>query len=122
MAVKRENVVLRAYRPFVRILTIYNLKNFTNQSRRILFRNICLAILFTLTHIGCTLSTLSDVWYCHHHAWDLNVISLPFSLLLTVSQVTFSYISLVLNNRLVEEVIDCLQTVIDKRMRFLILF
>lgn len=115
----REINVLSAYQPFLHILTIYNTKHFKNNTQnRCVFRHICHAIVFTTTTFGYTVSTLSSVWYCNHYAWDLNKISLPFSLMLTVVQLSVSYTSLAINNQVVENLIDCLHRIVNKRKGF----
>lgn len=58
------------------------------------------------------------MWYCNHYAWDLNKISLPFSLMLTVVQLSVSYTSLAINNQVVEKLIDCLHRIVNKRKGF----
>lgn len=112
----RKAVVLAAYKPFLHILTIYDAKNFQNQNRRTLARNICQCVIVSMLCIASIVAILCDIWYCFiGNRFDVAKMALPFGIIVNVMQLVITYASIGSQNRLVYEVIDGLEEIITNR-------
>lgn len=112
MAAKRSIQVLKAYRPFFRILTIYNAEKFQILNWKECVPVVCKAVILPVLLIWCHLSAF---WYCVDQKFNLHVIAQPLSLLLGAIQMTCIYVALSMMNRKTEQTIDLLQEIIGKR-------
>lgn len=108
--------VLQAYQPLLRMLTIYNLKNFQNPEQR--FRQICLAIGFTIVIGGLFVLIFGDAWYCVSYKFDLNEIALPFAIMISATQMTITYIAIEIKYQQLEETIARLNNTINRSKLF----
>lgn len=112
-------VILRAYRPFLTCLTVYKLDNFRTSDRRILFRNICRAIGFTLTFaIFLLLFLLTEFLACYNKNFDLNVIVGPFSFFLVTSLVVPVYFVMLWKSNKIIDTLDYLDEVVVASKHF----
>lgn len=108
-------IALDSFRPFLRILHIYDSANFQHSDRRIVSRNICHGIAVTTILCCFALAMLGTAWYCVHFAFDLSVVAVQIGLLINANQFAITYISFMLKKHRVDEVFGILAETISKR-------
>lgn len=110
-------VVLRAYRPFLAYLTMYKAKNFRNENRAIVTRNICRVVIHMfLFFIIDAVFVPSEMMSCYKNNFVLNEIADPMSYFLAVLPVLFVYILLSWKSDKIIETLDILhETVVERK-------
>lgn len=109
--------ILRAFRPYLTLLTLYNWENFHGQTARVFTRSICRAIGMTVAFIAYLLLFLSsELLVCIRENFNLNVIAQPFAFFLGGSQAMFIYFLLSWKSHKFIETLDHLQQIVEKRM------
>lgn len=90
MARNREIVILRAYRPFLKSLTIYKLENFRTNDRQLLIQNIFHAIGLTVVFAVFIFIFLPTQFLacCNE---DLREVVRPFSFFLAIAPAMLIY-------------------------------
>lgn len=107
--------VLVKYRPFARILSVYNAENFRNPNKSIVLSNIGQAIGFTVLVISLSLIMVSGYWFCVDNKFNVQDISLAVPIIFCAFQMVLTYVSLMLENRIVSRTMDNLQLIIEER-------
>lgn len=110
---EQQIAVFGAFRPFLRILTVYNANNFRNKQHR--FKNICLAIACFIFLVNLLISVMAAIWHCIALKFDLGQAALPFALLINSVQMLITYISIEIKNKQIEATIAGLIATIHKR-------
>lgn len=107
--------VLRVFRPFLRILMVYHPKYYSTASPCHIFRRICQIIAFSLLLIGNCFFTVGDAWFCINQQFNLVIIAQPLSFWLATVQAQATYVAIIPISERFKNVVDFLQTVIEKR-------
>lgn len=113
MEMEQKIAIFDAFKPFLRILSVLNARNFQNQQHR--FKNICLAIACFIFLINLFISIMAAICHCIALKFDLGQIALPFALLINSVQMLITYISIEIKNKQIEEMIAGLVETIHKR-------
>lgn len=121
MVVESKVQVLKQFRPFTRILCVYNWENFNNSNKLIVLRNIFQVIGFTILFISLSLIMVSGYWFCVDKQFDMTDISLAVPIIFCAFQMVVTYVSLMSKNRGIIRALDNLQCVIGEREYFLFL-
>lgn len=110
----KEVVILRAYRPFLTYLTVFELDNFRNiNSGRILARNIGRAVGVTLIFVLITFIFLgSEFIVSYNHQFDLNEVAQQVSYVILVLPAPFIYLYLFWKSSKIVETIDHLHGIV----------
>lgn len=111
----KKVTVFAAFKPFFHIFTIFDLKNFRNQERRILLRHICQATTISMMVLAFIVAIWSDALYCITQKFIVVQIALAFGILINSIQLAITYISIQVKRDLVDEVIARLEKVIIHR-------
>lgn len=112
---QRKIIVLYAYRPFLHILNAFDMESFRIPVRCIRPLNIGRPMAIFVVSFVYGIALFADLWYCIEHQFNLNEIALSFAILLSASQNTIMYTSIVAKKRLASSVIDHLNGLIDER-------
>lgn len=115
MANAVEIQVLVAYRPFARILRLYNPANFNTTGKSTRFRNISKAIGFAILLMSLSLIMVSGYRFCVDQNFNVMDISLAMPIILCAFQMVLTYFSLMLENHELGKIVERLQVTIDKR-------
>lgn len=108
--------ILRAFRPYLTLLTLYNWENFRGQTALIFTRNIYRAVGMTVAFIAYLILFLSsELLVCIKENFNLNVIAQPFAFFLGGSQAMFIYCLISWKSHKVIETLDYLQQIVEKR-------
>lgn len=107
--------VLHAYRPFIRIVQLYNMKNFQGDDRRIVTRNLCETIGFTVLLSSMLVVLISAFSAFMDIGMNLIGLSHPLSIWLCVAQLFLTYMVLLTKRQQIIYTIDKLQGMIAKR-------
>lgn len=111
----RKVSVFSTYKPLLRILTIYDWKNFQNQKRPTLTRNICQAIAISVLVLAFIVAFVCDVMHCLNHHFHVTQIALPLGLLIGSTQFALTFASIRMKDDLVNTVINDLHKIVMKR-------
>lgn len=118
MATISQVTVFSAYKPIFNIFnifTIFDVKNFQNQERHILIRNVCQSMTLLMLILAFIIAILSDGWYCMDQNDKVTAFAFPFGILINASQLAITYISNQIKGDLADEVIARLEKVIIHR-------
>lgn len=107
--------VMAAYRPFLHALTIFEVKNFQNQDRRTLHRNLCYAIALLLSFSMYIVAYSSNVWYILNQEFDIAKLAFQIGIFIGGAIFIITYISIKLNHIVVNEVVANLKKIVIKR-------
>lgn len=107
--------VFSTYKPFLHILTIYDWKNFHNQDRRILKRNICLAIVVSILALAFIVAMVCDAWFCVTNNFNVVEIGSAFGILINAVQFAITYNSIRMKSDLVNQLIAGMNKIINER-------
>lgn len=107
--------VFASFRPFQHVLTIFDSKNFQNQDRRILKRNIGLAITVAVCAVCYVVAMSSNAWFCASRKFDVAKIALAFGVLINAMQFAITYISIRMKNDVVNRLIAGINKIINER-------
>ena len=77
--------------------------------------NVCQAIVFSTLFFGFTIAMLCDAWHCLCHNFYVAHIALALGVFIGATQLAITYISIRMNNGLVDEVIIDLSKIVTKR-------
>lgn len=118
MANKTEIVTLRAFRPFLTILTIFESNNFYTTNQRMFIRNLSRAFGVTLVFSGYVCLFLSGgILACIQHNFDLNVVAQPLSFFISGIQVPYYYGILFWKSDKIIGTLEYLHRIVEKRER-----
>lgn len=107
-------VVLETFRPFLRILQIFNSNNIPVNRKRNFYQ--IAGIIGFLLLLLITLTTLSfDVWFCVEQHFRPDKVAQPVSLLLYSMQVLIIYAVLINHNRQISAIVDRINDLVNKR-------
>lgn len=105
-------LVLKSFRPFCRVFTIYNLENFQNTNLKLLVYNYCQCI----TLLGVLLwYFLSGFCYCVDAKFNMKIVAHSMSLLIGAFQIVCIHVSLSVKNRKIAEALEFLQRIVQNR-------
>lgn len=104
-----------AFRPFIRLLNIFDSANYQNSDQRLVIRNVCHASVFAILIFSLALTLVSDAWFCIGVKFDLSVSVLQLGLLINASQFAVTYISIRWRVQLINETIRNLNRMTNKR-------
>lgn len=107
--------VLRAFKPFYRMLTVYNSANFRNADKRTIFCNLWRATVATILIGSLAFATIVAVWYFFQNEFQLRIIAMPFATNITTYQINITYISMRLKLQQIDQVIASLNETINQR-------
>lgn len=107
MEAKRKMNVLQSFRPLLYILTVYK------RGREL--RNFLQMFGVSFFFFGYGVVALIVISYCIDHHFDIGEIALQFSLLISATQVAFTYFMLTMNNGLVYQTVNLLNSAINSR-------
>lgn len=111
-------LILRAYRPFLSILTAYDVDNFRTNDQRILKHNILLVIsVSALLFAYVFLFLPMELSTCIEHSFNLNVIGQQISFSLGGSQVLFIYGAFWWKRDKLIATFDYLHGIVEKRKK-----
>lgn len=110
--------VLRAFRPLIRILKLYDFDNFRGSDRSVVFRNLCETIGFTILLSSMLSILISAVGILIELADDLVELAHPLSIWLCVAQQCCTYTVLFVKEKQLSDIIIRLQDVINARKFF----
>ena len=112
---KPEIMILRAFRPFQTILTIFKLNNFRSPNHHIT-RNIIRAIGFALLlFVYVFLFIASELSMCVQYNFNLNFVAQPLSFLIGGSQVFNIYVILIWKIDKVVEALEYFHAIVEAR-------
>lgn len=115
----RGILILNELRRRLWVITMYNRENFQVASQNKLLHNIAKALIFTGSLIMFGFVFVNSVWYCFERNFNIKEASLAIPISICVVQLISMYISFAMNNRKLTQLIDHLQSVIEKRKIFL---
>lgn len=104
-----------AFRPFIRLLNIFDSANYQHSDQRLVIRNVCHASVFAILIFGLALSVVSDAWFCISVKLDLGVAALQLGLLINCGQFAITYISIRWRLQLINETIRNLNRMTNSR-------
>lgn len=111
----KKSSVLRAVRPFTRLITVYNPENFPiRRSRTLLcngFRAFGIFFLFSSTLVAACL----NCWFSLGKEFSITHKAQQMVIVICMMQQFLTYISLAIWNRRIIDAIDRLQAIVDKR-------
>lgn len=119
----REMITLRAYRPFVTILNVFNRDNFRgsnsldkNHNWRILIRNICraLSVAIVIVNYVCPF-LLTELWVFVRSNYDLKASGLQFSYFIGGWPATYVHFLLMYKIDNIKDTLDYLQRIVSER-------
>lgn len=109
-------LILRTFRPLLTFLTLYNLDNFREKSRRVIARNICRAISITVAFAAYVFLFLSsELLQCSNDRFVLSKIAQPLSFFIGGCQIIFIYPLLFGRSSRIIEILDDLQEIVERR-------
>lgn len=109
-------IVLRAFRPFLVYLTMYKAKNFRNENRLIVIRNICRVVVhLVMFSILYAVFVPAEVLVCYTNQFVLSKIADPMSYFLAVLPAIFVYILLFSKSDKIIETLDILHEIVVER-------
>lgn len=108
-------VAFAAYKPFRRILSIYDMVNFQSQDSHIAARNICRAICFSVLIFCITVLILADAWHCYVKRSDFRDIALPIAVLISSPALAITYLAIGMKKHQMDGVFCALNEMIKKR-------
>lgn len=114
----QKRVLLGVFKPFLHLLTYSNATSSANHKHRI--GNLTRAIIFGLLAMTYLMVLVIDFWYCYGFRFDIRVVAFPFAIFINGTQLMSAYASLWTNNNRVEQAIDILTGIVDKRKKRLI--
>lgn len=112
---KKKNLILQAFQPFLRILTILNRDNFREKDPPILMRNIFGAICELLLISILIITYISDGLYCYEKSFDMRMASQQIAVFFGCMQIFATYLSIFRQNELVITSIKKLQRFVEER-------
>lgn len=115
MEKNRKFGIFDSYRPFLRILTVFESKNFQSSYRN---RNICLAISFISIVMGLLVLIFGDLWYCIGVGLDTELLAWPFAIMISAVQMSITYTAFGIKYLQLEQTINSLKATIDKRNHY----
>lgn len=113
MSTAPKLIVLRAFEPFLGLLTCSQTKRFENSSQRI--KNVAKVTMLAILSASYVSLLAIDLLYCYGLGSDLRSIAFPFAILINGTQLTLTYTSLWSNNQRVEQTIGALDEMVEKR-------
>lgn len=116
MGNKKDLMIIRAYQPFLYMLTVYDSDKFRTTNGRVLIRNILLAfgVSFSL-FVYAFLFLPAELYQCIVNDFDLNVIGREGAFFLADSPLLVVYGSFWLKREKIIETCDRLQEIVKKR-------
>lgn len=110
--------VLHAFRPLIRVLKLYDMNNFRGNDRRVVIRNLCESIGFTILLSSMISILVSAVAVLIELMGNLIELAHPLSIWLCVAQQCCTYTVLLMKETQLSELINFLQKVINSRKFF----
>lgn len=106
--------VIKAFRPFVRLFTAYNLENFQHPSQAVVFRRLCEAAVIFLFLLALSMTVVSNVLFCFHQTNLIDCANVC-SVLVCCAQLEIVYFSILSKNRKMHDSIEHLQRTVNAR-------
>lgn len=108
-------VAFAAYKPFRRILSIYDMANFQSQDSHTAARNVCRAIGFSVLTFCITVLILADAWHCYVKRSDFRDIALPIAVLISSPALAITYLSIGMKKHQMDGVFCALNKMVAER-------
>lgn len=121
MSNSKEIVVLRAYRPFLKMICLYQFDNFRNNGRRTVIRNICYALCFAfLFFMQVFFFFVSELFYAYTNRAHLTKFIGPLSFGMLAFHVPMIYTVMCWKRQRIIETIDYMRgIVVESKIRFI---
>lgn len=110
----RSIKVLNAFRPFLHIFNVFNVENRRTRDRRQLFSNIRDMMAFGTLLLIVALTIFCVFWFCVKRQFNLIEIAQPTSLALCLLQLFFMYMTLMMKNHRIIDVIEDIQEILNR--------
>lgn len=108
--------VMKAFKPYMRILRIYDTDNYHGHDFRTIIGNIIFAIMISFfTMVSFPIIIVCGVWLCVDLDFDLNKISSTAPITIHTLQYLLVYISFTLRNTEIQDTINRLQSIVNRR-------
>lgn len=111
-----ERIVLTAFRPFYRMLFIYDRTNFQQANPNAILWNVCKAFIFSALAFSLFVAWLGELVHCARHSFDLSVIALQLALMINLTSITITYVAFAMKKQLIGTVLDRLQATVNQSM------
>lgn len=115
MNADRELAVFHAFLPFYRLLNIFKVEKFRNSHPRCVPWNIFLAIVFSITLAGFTVSVMAQAWYCYVCNFELRIVAAPFGVMINAVQLAITYAAMMAKVDRMNAVVSSLQESVGER-------
>lgn len=112
---KKNIQVLAEFRRLFRSFTLFNAENFHATNRKKLLLNILAAFTFLISLVSLGVVIITAIWYCFDCNFNMVQASIAIAVSLGVIQMTLSYISFAMNNRIILKTIDHMQAIVESR-------
>lgn len=106
--------VLNKLKPYLRLIQAYNHEHFHGHHWRTMVNSVIYAFCATVMIVLLPIFIMLAVWYLIENDADLIKVVIAIPLLATLLQMELAFITLIVKNRIVIEMIERLQQVIDK--------
>lgn len=111
----KKSTVLRAVRPFTRLITVYNPENFRNKSSRTILCNGLRAFGIFFLFSSILVTACLNCWFSLGKEFSITHKAQQIVIVICMMQQFLTYISLAIGNRRIIDAIDRLQEIVDKR-------
>lgn len=115
MEIRQKIRVLAALRPFLRQMQAYKIESFRDLPLLLKIRKICLAIFIVMTILASPLLVFLSIWHIIENAMDISEWSTSFAVILSVAQLFFTGISIMVKYNVIVGLMDALQKIVDRR-------
>lgn len=115
MRFKRKIDAFGAFRPFLRLLTIFDLANFRHSDRRVVLRNIFRAIVCAIIILCHEFLIMSNGWFCISHHFILREVAFKFGLYINATQFAITFVAFRWKIRMIYDTIDDLNGIVNMR-------
>lgn len=113
MDTNRVEVVLRAFRPFYRLLSIYGAADVHHSDGH---RSAYKAVIFSVFGFSMCVAWLSEIAHCVQHSFRLSEMAQQLAMAIQLTSITVTYVSFGMKKHLVGEAMDRLQATINASM------
>lgn len=107
---KKKIQVFSIYRPLIKILSVYNKRDFHVTS----FENSIKIVISIILFGTCLMMTLL-VWHCFDHQFDVKKIAPAITMLIGSALALLLFVCLANKTYLISETIDLLQRIVEER-------
>lgn len=118
VTLKMRILVFSEFRPYLRILSAFNIDNFCGKDLSLIGKHILLVFWLLILVISMISVAVLSYWNCVDTGLTMDKLGFTLPIVLSIVQTLLTHMSLSLNNCLISEAIEFLQFAVDERKFF----